>query len=122
MISLSLQVTHAVWNKALAVNALNSTLNWRAAKISVNGNSYALGDYAAALTADGKGGLTAKVSDTSGPIKVNLDVTLKAGQPPRLVGDINPGEQAPAAIRDALSLVAVPGDNGILHVTYPLGG
>lgn len=119
--TLSVLVDQASFTKSLQVSALKGNLNWRGAKVSINGMAFALGDYGADLSPDGQGGLKAQVVDLSGPIKVNLEASVKLGQSPRVVGDINPSDQAPAAIRDALGLVATPGDNGAFHVTYPLG-
>lgn len=120
--NISLAVEQASLTRGLDVSSLKGNLGWRGAKVSVNGMAFALGDYGADLSADGSGGLKALVTDLSGPIKVNLEALLKLGQPPKLNGDINPSEQAPAAIRDALGLVGTPTDNGGFHVVYPLGG
>ena len=120
--NLSLVIEQASLTRSLEVSSLKGNFGWQGAKVSVNGMAFSLGDYGADLTADGNGGLKALVSDISGPIKVNLEAVLKLGQPPKVVGDINPTEQAPAAIRDALGLVATPNENGGFRVVYPLGG
>jgi general secretion pathway protein N len=119
---LSLMIERASLKSNLDIGELKGNLSWRGAKVSVNGMAFALGDFAADLKADGAGGLKAQVSDLSGPIKVNLEAGYKIGQSPKVSGEINPSEQAPAAIRDALSLFATQAENGAFKVVYPLGG
>ncbi|MEY4589542.1 MAG: hypothetical protein RL497_1618 [Pseudomonadota bacterium] len=118
---LLLQMDNARFTNNLQFDAMKGRLKWTGAKVSTNGMAFALGDYAADLSAE-KGALKAHLKDESGPIKVNLDAWVKPGQPPKVSGEIHPTEQAPEAIGDALSLFAEKSEAGSYKVTYPIGG
>ncbi|MFO1370377.1 MAG: type II secretion system protein N [Marinagarivorans sp.] len=119
--TLFLQLDTAVFSKTLQLSALKGRATWAGAKVSANGMAFALGDYAADLSAD-QGALKAHLKDESGPIKVNLDAWLKPGAQPKVTGEIHPLEHAPEAIGDALSLFAEKNDAGAYKVNYPIGG
>lgn len=116
-----LQMDNASFSKNLQLDAMKGRATWSGAKVSANGSAFALGDYAADLSAD-KGALKAHLKDESGPIKVNLDAWLKMGAVPKVTGEIHPSEHAPDAIGDALSLFAEKDDAGVYKVNYPIGG
>ncbi|HEY6527255.1 MAG TPA: type II secretion system protein N [Cellvibrionaceae bacterium] len=119
--TLFLQMDNAVFTNRLQIDAMKGRATWAGAKVSANGMAFALGDYAADLSAD-QGALKAHLKDESGPIKVNLDAWLRPGSVPKVTGEIQPLEHAPEAIGDALSLFAEKNDAGIYKVNYPIGG
>ncbi len=118
----SLGLVEAAFNNKAEVSKLKGNLSWRGARVKFQGTWFTLGDLAADLKEAEGGALAAHIFDLSGPF--GIDVNAKAGLAiaPSLVGDITPRENAPAAITDGLSLIAIPQDNGALRVTYPLGG
>jgi general secretion pathway protein N len=119
--TLFLQMDNAVFTNRLQVDAMKGRATWAGAKVSANGMAFALGDYAADLSAD-QGALKAHLKDESGPIKVNVDAWLRPGATPKVTGEIQPLEHAPEAIGDALSLFAEKNDAGVYKVNYPIGG
>ena len=118
----SLSLVKAAFNDKLEISKLEGNLSWRGARVKVQGTWFTLGDLAADLKEAENGALAAHIFDLSGPF--GIDVNAKAGitVEPSLVGDVTPRENAPAAIADGLSLIAIPQDNGAFRVTYPLGG
>lgn len=120
--TLLLQLPAATLTAKNSPSLIQGQLAWRGAKININNMAYPLGDYQAALSANTEGALVLHITDEAGPIKVDVNAQWPLGGAPSVQGQVNPSEQAPAAVRDALSLVATPGENGALTIKYPLGG
>lgn len=58
---------------------LSGSLSWRGARIHNGKNWMSLGSFAAELTDDTKGGISAKIFQLEGPIEVDMQVNLAAG-------------------------------------------
>ena len=117
----SLNIAEAVVSDKGMVSKLAGNLTWKSATISVEGSSFALGDFAADLSAADNGAIAASIFDLSGPFGIKLDALVGAATPPSVNGEITPRDNAPEEILDVLGLVAVPQDNGAFKVVYPMG-
>ena len=117
----SLNIAEAVVSDKGLVSKLAGNLTWKNATVNVQGSWFALGDFAADLSAADNGAIAASIFDLSGPFGIKLDAILGIVTPPSVKGEILPRDNAPDEIRDVLGLVAVPQDSGAFVVAYPMG-
>lgn len=116
----SLSIVSAEVSDKGEVSKLDGSMNWRGARVKVQGTWFTLGDFAAELTEAAEGAIRASIIDLAGPFGVKLNATAGIRLPPSAEGEVTPRDDAPDLIKDALGLVAIPQENGAFKVTYPL--
>lgn len=109
---LSLQLEALDWNGSRLTEA-DGSLVWQQAAWESSGALKALGSYAARLDSDGDGAVTARIETLAGPVRASGSLVLdglRYGITARIVSD---GAMDPE-LAQALSLIAVPEENGYL--------
>lgn len=104
------------------IEQLQGNVTWQQARVNVGTGWFALGSYAADVTDNGNGGISANIFDLEGNFTVQLQGEIAPGSEPRVNGIITPKEGAQQPLVDALSVFTETLDNGSFRVTWPIGG
>ncbi len=118
----SLTVQQAEITDEGQVRKLAGNFSWQGAKVNYGDGWLNLGSYSADLTDNGKGGVRAIITDTSGDFEISLNGEYGLGAEPVLDGTVKPRNTASAMIVNALSLIAEADDSGSYRITWPMGG
>jgi hypothetical protein len=86
------------------VAALRGTVDWQDVVATGEGQSLPLGNFRAALTPGGDGGIAAVIADTGGVLRLKADVTLTPAGDYTFSGLVAPGLGADVRLRTVLPL------------------
>lgn len=118
----SLTVQEAEITDKGQVQKLAGTFIWQGAKVNYGDGWLNLGSYSAELSENGKGGVKAEITDTSGDFEIRFSGEYGLGAQPVLNGTVKPRSTASSMIINALSLIAEADDSGSYRITWPMGG
>lgn len=104
------------------IEQLQGNVTWQRARVNAGTGWFALGSYAADLSANESGGVAAQIFDLEGNFEVQVQAEFTPGQEPRANGIIKPRPGAQQPLVDALSVFTETLDDGSFRVTWPIGG
>lgn len=115
-------LSQASISKTQEIKSLQGNVSWQRARVNIGDGWQALGSFAADLSANGQGGVLAKITELEGELDVDIDAELQPNQMPKLKGSIKPSPKAPPMVVNGLSIFAQPQEDGSYLVAWPMEG
>lgn len=112
------QIQEATIDGEARVTALNGNINWNQARYYNGRHWMTLGAYAAKLSNNQSGGVSAQIFDLSGPIQVKME--LSTDDSIAISGNITLKEDAPTEFAQWLPLIAEQAADGSYNVDWSM--